>query len=366
MSEHNAPADSLTILGEEARMSAKPTAIQTRSSDSAAVAGSAGYFPASGMVRPNQYRDTRELALVRWLSGRQMIALPILLSVIVSSSVSYGQTTPTSTELILWPDGMPAPVIPADPPEKVETGKDEIQRRYNVSVPRMIVHLPNDREKHSRTGVIVIPGGGFSKLADGHEGEEACHWLTQQGITAFQLIHRTPTHEHAMPNEGPVQDAQKAVAIVRQRAAEFGISPDRVGVLGFSAGGQVALIAATNDKVDPVKAEASSHKPDFMLLIYPYQIYDTATERLRKEVHPDAGLPPTFIAQMGDDKGSLAQGSALLYLELLKRGVPAELHIYERGGHGFGMRARTGATGPTDWPHRAADWLKQHEYSSAH
>jgi acetyl esterase/lipase len=307
--------------------------------------------------------DTGELAFFRWVYGRQLIFLMIMLIATVDTSVTFGQTSQTPAELILWPDGMPAPVVPADPPEKVETGKDGIQRRYNVSIPRMIVHLPPDREKHSKTGVIVIPGGGFSKLADGHEGEEACHWLTQQGIPAFQLIHRTPTHEHAKPNEGPIQDAQKAVAIVRQRAAEFGISPDRVGVLGFSAGGQVALIAATNDKVDPVKAEATSHKPDFMLLIYPYQIYDTATERLRKEVHPDAGLPPTFIAQMGDDKGSLAQGSALLYLELLKRGVPAELHIYERGGHGFGMRARTGATGPTDWPHRASDWLKQHEYS---
>ena len=100
-------------------------------------------------------------------------------------------------------------------------------------------------------------------------------------------------------------------------------------------------------------------RADFLLLLYPYQIYDATTKSLRKEIQLDGGLPPTFIAQMGDDTGSLPQGSTLLYLELINRKIPAELHIYQRGGHGFGMRARPNSTGPTDWTHRATDWLKQ-------
>jgi len=132
-----------------------------------------------------------------------------------------------------------------------------------------------------------------------------------------------------------------------------------------SAGGQVALVAATNDRRFPGDGSADSHQPDFLLLIYPYNIYNPSTKSLRADIHPAAGLPPTFIAQMGDDTASLAQGSALLYLELVNRKIPAELHIYERGGHGFGLRPRPGASGPTDWPQRAADWLRQHGHAVA-
>jgi acetyl esterase/lipase len=97
-------------------------------------------------------------------------------------------------------------------------------------------------------------------------------------------------------------------------------------------------------------------------LLYPYQIYDAATKSLRKEIRFDGTLPPTFITQMGDDTASLPQGSALLYLELINRKVPAELHIYERGGHGFGMRSRPNATGPNDWQPRAVNWLRSHGF----
>jgi len=267
-------------------------------------------------------------------------------------------------ELVLFPKGTPEPAVPADPPERVETATDGTARRFNVSRPRLFVYRPVAGVKSSKAGIIVVPGGGFSRLADGHEGSEACEWLARNGVTSFMLAHRTPTHTHPEPSTGPVQDVQKAVIEVRKRAAEFGLDPKLIGVLGFSAGGQVALTGATNEPKFE-RAAGDSHRPDFLLTIYPYKIYDPTTKGLRADIHVDAGLPPTFIAQMGDDTGSLAQGSALLYLELLNRKIPAELHIYEKGGHGFGMRARPGATGPTDWSNRALDWLRLRGYAPA-
>jgi acetyl esterase/lipase len=244
----------------------------------------------------------------------------------------------------------------------VEKGADGVSRRFNVSRPRLFVHRPEPGTKPGKAGVIVVPGGGFGRLADEHEGSEACKWLARHGVTAFQLAYRTPTNTHPEPSAGPVQDLQKSVMEVRKRAAEYGLDPSLIGVLGFSAGGQMALTAATNEpKV--AREPGASHRPDFLLAIYPYRIYDPESRGLRADIRLDSGLPPTFIAQMSDDASSLAQGSALLYLELLKRKIPAELHIYEKGGHGFGMRPRPGAVGPTDWSLRALDWLRLRGYA---
>ena len=267
-------------------------------------------------------------------------------------------------EIVLWPDGMPAPVVPADPAEMVERGKDGISRRSNVSQPRLFVFQPPAGVVKSGAAVIVVPGGGLGRLADEHEGSDACVWLANQGVVAFQLAYRTPTNKHAEPYAGPAQDVQQSVRLVRARAADFGIQAKRVGVLGFSAGGHAALIAASNDFLAPGEQRQGSHRPDFLVLLYPYKIYDPATKTLQPAIRLDGGLPPSFIAQMGDDTGSVPQGSALLYLELVNRKIPAELHIYERGGHGFGMRSRPNATGPTDWQARASDWLRQRELIS--
>jgi acetyl esterase/lipase len=263
-------------------------------------------------------------------------------------------------EIVLWPEGHPEPRVPSDPPEKVEIGKDGIARRYNVSNPRLFVYPAGDNRNGA--AAIVVPGGGFGVLADGHEGAEACEWLQKLGVTAFLLAHRCPTNKHTEPNAGPVQDLQRAVEVVRQRGSEWQLDPKKIGVLGFSAGGQVSLVAATSTRQISGAAPANaSYQPDFLLLAYAWRIYDEPKKALRGDVSLDGPLPPMFITQCADDKGSLAQGSTLLYLELVNRKVPAELHIYERGGHGFGMRPRPNATGPTDWPLRAADWLRQHE-----
>lgn len=261
-------------------------------------------------------------------------------------------------EIVLWPEGMPEPRVPAQPPELAEKGADGTTRRTNISRPRLVVYRPPAGVTATKTGIIVVPGGGFGRLADGHEGTEACEWLAKNGVTAFLLLHRTPTATHAEPSAGPVQDLQKGVMEVRRRAGEFGLDPTKIGVLGFSAGGQVALIAATNAPTFDRDGNGGASGPDFMLAIYAWRIYDPMTKALRADIRLDAGLPPTFIAQMGDDPSSFAQGSTLLYLDLATRKIPAELHIYEKGGHGFGMRARPGATGPSDWTHRALDWLR--------
>lgn len=279
----------------------------------------------------------------------------MLIPVLLALSLVADEGQP---KIELWPDGSPEPRAVADMPERVEKGKDGITRHYNITAPRLLIFEPTG-VKRGDAAAIVVPGGGFGVLADEHEGSDACRWLNSLGITSFLLQHRCPTNKHPVPNAGPVQDAQRAVQIVRERAAEWKVDPQKVGLLGFSAGGQVAIVAATNEAKFPgVTAAADAHKPSFLVLLYPWMIYDPATKGLRADIKLDAGLPPSFIAQCGDDKSSLPQGSTLLALELFARKVPAELHIYETGGHGFGMRPRPNATGPTDWPQRAADWLR--------
>lgn len=262
-------------------------------------------------------------------------------------------------EVSLWPDGMPEPRVDSSAQERVEKNAGGFALRFNISNPRLVVF---EAPAENRTGAaaIVVPGGGFGRLADEHEGSDACVWLNTLGVTAFLLEHRCPTTDHKVPNVGPAQDTQRAVQVVRSRAAEWKIDPLKVGVLGFSAGGQIALVAATNAPTFVKAGDRSiDHRPSFLILAYPYQIYDDKAKGLRADIKLDAGLPATFISQCADDTASLAQGSTLLYLDLLQRKTPCELHLYQRGGHGYGMRPRPNATGPTDWPLRAADWLKQ-------
>lgn len=264
----------------------------------------------------------------------------------------------------LWNQGLPEPTVQTAMPERIELGKDGISRRFNVSQPRLFVHQPT-AEKRSKAAVVIVPGGGFARLSDEHEGRDVGEWFAKLGITAFQLAYRCPTTAHAEPNAGPVQDTQRAVQVVREQATHWKIDTDKIGVLGFSAGGQSAVIAATNEL--RFKAEIGSaveHRPNFLLLLYPYRIYDDKAKALRADIQLDARLPTTFIAQCSDDTGSLPQGSSLLFYELVSRKVPAEIHVYEKGGHGFGMRPRPNASGPTDWPLRAADWMKQHGWTA--
>lgn len=250
-------------------------------------------------------------------------------------------------------------------PESLSPGKPgdkrSIARLTNVSQPRMELFLPAE-EKKNGAAVIIVPGGGFGMLASEHEGSELALWFRERGFVAGVLQHRCPTNKLPKPWEFPAQDTQRAISKLRFAAAEFGVQPDRIGLFGFSAGGQVALIAATNDEQRLYPEGDATDKvgcrPDFLMLCYPWKILaDKSLTELKPEIHITAKTPPTFLAQANDDGGSLAEGSTLVFLALRKAKVPAELHIYSTGGHGFGMRPNAGQAAG-DWPGRLELWLK--------
>jgi acetyl esterase/lipase len=236
-----------------------------------------------------------------------------------------------------------------------------ILRITNIAEPRLEFYEPA-AEKKNGAAVVIVPGGGFGILASGHEGADLAEWFRERGFVAGVLQHRCPTNTLPKPWEFPAQDCQRALSLVRAKAAELGAKPDRIGLFGFSAGGQVALIAATNDeqRLYPVADEIdkTSCRPDFLMLCYPWHILaENSITDLKPEIHITAKTPPTFLAQANDDPASLAEGSTLAFLALRKAKIPAELHIYSTGGHGFGMRPNA-TQAPGDWPGRAELWLK--------
>ena len=240
----------------------------------------------------------------------------------------------------LWPEGVPG--LRADAgPEREENG-----RFLNIHRPSLLVYPPSPGGgSGAGTAVIYAPGGGYVRVAAGAGGGEITRWLNQLGVTVFLLKYRNAEYGHP----APLRDALRAVRIVRSRAGEFGLDPRRIALLGFSAGGQVALVAATRNPPE---------KPDCVLLVYPWKIVGEKNVGLRSDVAIDASAPPMFIAQAANDTGSVPQGSLNLYAALLTAKVPAEIHIYEGGGHGFGLQKRENAPGTSDWPNRAVDWLR--------
>lgn len=264
----------------------------------------------------------------------------------------------------LW-EGKPPGDFTVPGPETVTepkpTDKLPILRITNIAEPRLEFYEPA-AEKKNGNAVVIVPGGGFGILASGHEGSELAEWFRDRGFVAAVLQHRCPTNKLPKPWEFPAQDCQRAISMVRAKAAELGVKPDRVGLFGFSAGGQVALIAATNDdqRLYPAAdgTDKTSCRPDFLMLCYAWKILaDNSLTELKPEIHIGPNTPPTFIAQANDDPGSLAEGSTLAFLALRKAKVSAELHIYSTGGHGFGLRPNA-TQAPGDWPGRAELWLK--------
>ena len=201
--------------------------------------------------------------------------------------------------------------------------------------------------------VIIGPGGGHSKLCLGHEGYALGQWMADHGIAAFVLkyrLAREPGSTYTIQDHA-MADARRAIRTVRARAGEWAIKPDRVGIMGFSAGGELAAFAAMQSDAGKPEAEdvieRASSRPDFQALIYP------GTSGL---FHAEKGMPPLFIACGYSDRQDIAEGMATLYLKYKKAGVPAELHIYSNAGHGFGYRdGATTAAGA--WPFRFREWL---------
>jgi len=288
---------------------------------------------------------------------------PFLLLLITGAFLHAATPAPTRV-LKLW-EGKPPGDFTVPGPESVTepkpTDKLPILRITNVAEPRLELYEPA-AEKRNGGAVVIVPGGGFGMLASGHEGADAALWFRDRGFVAGVLQHRCPTNGLPDPAALPAQDAQRAISLVRAQASKLGIRPDRVGLFGFSAGGQVALTAASNSeqRLYPAadETDATSCRPDFLLLLYPWRVLaENSRTALKPEIRISGTTPPCFIAQAADDAGSLAEGSVLTFLALRKAGVPAELHIYATGGHGFGMLP-TDQPASTDWPGRAELWLK--------
>ncbi len=272
---------------------------------------------------------------------------------------------PEPSEIIsIWPDLAPGETTrktgEALPPR--ETEKPTITRVENITTPPLAV-FPAPKDKANGVGVLILPGGGFGKVVPDMEGSEAAAWLNELGISAFVLSYRTTTGADEPIKEKPwlrpLQDSQRAMRYLRKHATKFALDPAKIGLLGFSAGGQVAAIHLTQenafyDAIDEV--DEVSHHPDFSMLIYPWNVADGKTGKLMPEITPNEKMPPGFIVHTDDDRSS-SLGSALIYLGMKKHGVSGELHIYQNGGHGYGTRDREGSVIGT-WTDRGTEWLR--------
>ena len=267
--------------------------------------------------------------------------------------------------IALWPKGAPG--------EKGDIGAERdttgangalvagrsVIRLGNVSVPTMTVYRA-PIEKDTGAAVLVFPGGGYSILAMDLEGTEVCEWLNSIGVTAILVKYRVPARAGRLRWAAPLEDAQRALGMVRKRAGELGIDAARIGVLGFSAGGHLAAAASTNferrsyEAVD--EADAVSSRPDFCVLIYPaYLTVKEEGDRIAPELKIAKDTPPTFLVQAEDD-GVRVETSLFYYAALRKAGVPAEMHLYPVGGHGYGLRPSGKLV--TTWPSRAEEWMR--------
>ena len=270
---------------------------------------------------------------------------------------------PGHATLDLWPHD--APGAPANPPAEADTttSKDNLIagkpliRLGNVSKPTLTLYAPSG--KNTGAAVVVFPGGSYRILAIDLEGTEVCDWLNSAGITCVLLKYRVPGTGPYPNSAAALQDAQRALGIVRSHAAAWQIDPQRIGVLGFSAGAHLAAALSTHfdkrlyETVDA--ADNLSCRPDFAVIVYPgYLAIAEQNFAPNAEIHPTAQTPPSFIVQAEDDPVHV-ENSTVYFLALKNAKVPAELHIYAQGGHGYGLR-RTQLP-VTGWPQLVETWL---------
>jgi len=290
--------------------------------------------------------------------------------VLLLASVSHAQTpawqpAPGYTQIPIWPNGVPGGST-ANPPAEVDTSDAKSQliagkplvRLGNVSTPTITLYKPK-AAKEPAPAVVVFPGGGYQILAIDLEGTEVCDWLNSAGITCVLLKYRVPNTGPYPKSPAALQDAQRAVGLVREHAAEWGIDSKRVGVLGFSAGAHLAAALSTHfdkrlyDLVDT--ADQLSCRPDFAVIVYPgYLANEEQGMATNPEIKPMEQTPPTFIVQAEDDPVHV-ENATNYFLQLKQAKVPAELHVYAEGGHGYGLR-RT-ALPVTAWPQLVETWL---------
>lgn len=265
-----------------------------------------------------------------------------------------------SLPIAIWPNAAPGEKGGIGPEAEV-VRKDERKttRITNISSPTLTLFRPTS-EKNTGAAVVICPGGGYSYVVADKEGSEVAEWLNTIGVTGVVLRYRVPVRKDRPRHEPPLQDAQRAIGLMRHRASEFGINPTRIGIMGFSAGGHVAACASTNfegrtyDAID--EADKQSCRPDFSMLIYPaYLTLKDEGDKLAPEVRISPKTPPTFLTMTQDD-GVRVESALFYYLALKQAKVSAEMHLYPSGGHGYGLRL-DGHT-VASWPKRAEDWLR--------
>jgi acetyl esterase/lipase len=264
--------------------------------------------------------------------------------------------------LDVWPGPVPGETGKVGP-EKLtrQQGNRPIQLLTDVSKPTLTVFRPT-KEHDTGAAVVICPGGGYNILAWDLEGEEVAAWLNSIGVTGIVLKYRVPRRSgqpRDKPPPGPLQDAQRALSLVRSRAAEWQLDPARIGILGFSAGGHLAAAASTRfdertyDVVDEI--DKVSCRPDFTVLIYPAYLITNDRKQLAADIRVSKQTPRMFLVHAANDFVP-ADNSVLLFQALRRAGVSAELHVYATGGHGFGLRPSNDPC--SRWPERCTDWLR--------
>jgi acetyl esterase/lipase len=242
------------------------------------------------------------------------------------------------TELPLWDGDMPG--TGADQPESVSPNTaNNVVRLMNVSEPMLTFHPAGKSEKPAAI-VIVCPGGGYNILAYDLEGTEIAEWLNSIGVSAAVLKYRVPKNR-----EGALEDARRAVRLVREKSKDWNIDPQRVGMLGFSAGGHLSATCSN-----------SADRPDFTVLVYPAYLFKPGGIELADEIKVDKRTPPAFVVQTKDDKKFYR--SSLAYAAALDaQGVPVELHLFAKGGHGYGLRPSEHPV--SQWPGLCEAWMRE-------
>lgn len=291
-----------------------------------------------------------------------LVLLPLGLS--LSLSLPCHSAAPTDP-IPLWPHHPPGEPQSLDQAERDTTrptdglidGQPVIRLGY-VSHPTLTLHRPPP-DRDTGATVLVSPGGGYHILALDLEGTEVCAWLNQLGVTGALLKYRVPARPDRARHAAPLEDAQRAMALLRHHGPDWGLDPKRIGALGFSAGGHLTAALAqapqrTYARID--EADDQSLRPDFAVIVYPgYLSLKDEQNRIPAEVAPSAQTPPTFLVMAQDDP--VGVGNVLHYaLALQAQKAPFELHVYPQGGHGYGLRRTDNPV--TTWPDRVADWMR--------
>ena len=305
------------------------------------------------------------------MQNKFVAALVLILFVVTLPTRVTAQTStawqPASghTQIPIWPQGAPGATPAINPSAEADTttAKDNLIagkpliRLGNVSTPTITLYQPTT--KPTGAAVVVFPGGGYHILAIDLEGTEVCDWLTSSGIACIILKYRVPDSGPYPKSSAALQDAQRAVGLVRSHAAEWHIDPHRIGVLGFSAGAHLAAALSTHydqrlyDSVDA--ADNVSCRPDFAVIVYPgYLAIAEQNMAPNAEIHATEKTPPSIIIQAEDDTVHV-ENATVYFLALKNAKVPAELHIYAEGGHGYGLRATNLPV--THWPKLVETWL---------